>query len=246
MKKYGLVGFPIGHSFSGKYFTELFDKEQIEAKYYNYQMESIQDLHPILNDVKELAGLNITIPHKTNILPFLDEVDEAIHKIGAVNVVRVTQGNGKPHLKGYNTDVIGFEESVKEHLKPHHKKALILGTGGASKAVVYVMEKRGIEWKYVSRKASEGQFTYEDITPEVIKEYTLIINCTPLGMSPKIGVCADLPYSSMGKDHYLYDLVYNPDETQFLINGQEQGATTKNGLDMLHIQADAAWEIWNR
>lgn len=246
MKKYGLVGYPIGHSFSGKYFTDLFEKENIEAEYYNFQMESVTKIEEVLATEKELAGLNITIPHKTNILPYLDEVDDAIHKIGAVNVVKVTQGAEKPHLKGFNTDVIGFEESFKEFLKPNHKKALVLGTGGASKAVVYVMEKLGIEWKYVSRKPANGQLTYADITPGVIGEYTVIINTTPLGMSPKFDACADLPYEAITNEHYLYDLVYNPEVTLFLQKGKDQGATVKNGLDMLHIQADAAWEIWNR
>lgn len=245
MKIYGLVGFPIGHSFSSKYFTEKFQSEKVDATYHNFQMEDVQELSEILKNNHNIAGLNITIPHKTNIFAFLNEVDETAKAIGAVNVVKACKTNDGYHLKGYNTDVIGFENSLVPQLKPTHKKALVFGTGGASKAVIYVLKKLGIQYKYVSRTQGKGQFTYKDITHEIVSEYTLLINCTPLGMSPKQNLCPDIPYNSITQNHYLFDLIYNPEQSIFLKRGADKGADTKNGLDMLHLQADAAWEIWN-
>lgn len=245
MKIYGLVGFPIGHSFSSKYFTEKFQTEKVDAEYHNFQMEDVQELSEVLASSNNIAGLNITIPHKTNIFSFLNEVDETAKAIGAVNVVKTSKTEDGYHLKGFNTDVIGFEKSLIPQLKPTHKKALVFGTGGASKAVIYVLKKLGIRYKYVSRTKSEGQFAYDDITSEIISEYTLLINCTPLGMSPKQSMCPDIPYGSITENHYLFDLIYNPEQTIFLKKGAAKGAQIKNGLDMLHIQADAAWEIWN-
>ncbi len=245
MRQFGLIGYPIGHSFSEKYFNDKFAKESIDAVYNNFQMEDISTIEAVLANNNNIAGFNVTIPHKTNVLPFLNDTDPAIQEIGAVNVIKVTQSAEGNYLKGFNTDVVGFELSFKECLKPHHKKALVFGTGGASKAVVYVLKKLGIEYKYVSRKAADGQFTYADITEDIIKEYTLLINSTPLGMSPKVGLCPDIQYSAITADHYLYDLIYNPEETEFLLRGKAKGAAIKNGMDMLHLQADAAWEIWN-
>ncbi len=244
MKQFGLVGYPIGHSFSGKYFTEKFSREGIDAVYQNFQMEDIVGIEKILSDNDDIAGFNITIPHKTNILPYLNDTDAAIAEIGAVNVVKATKTAEGYHLKGFNTDVIGFERSLVPQLKPHHKKALVFGTGGASKAVIYVLKNLGIEYKYVSRSKKEGQYSYDEITPEIIAENTLLVNCTPLGMSPKIGMCPEIPYDAITSEHYLYDLIYNPEVTEFLQRGKDRGAAIKNGLDMLHMQADAAWEIW--
>lgn len=245
MKIYGLVGYPIGHSFSSKYFTEKFQGEKVDAGYHNFQMEDVQDLSKVLESHDNIAGLNITIPHKTNIFSFLTEVDETAKAIGAVNVVKASKTENGYHLKGYNTDVIGFEKSLVPQLKQSHKKALVFGTGGASKAVIYVLKTLGIHYKYVSRNKGADQFSYEDITPEIIREYTLLINCTPLGMSPKQDMCPNIPYDSITENHYLFDLIYNPEQSIFLKNGANKGADTKNGLEMLHLQADAAWEIWN-
>lgn len=245
-KIFGLVGYPLGHSFSAKYFSDKFEKEGIDAKYLNFEMQDILEIERILSDHKNLVGFNITIPHKTNIFPYLSEIDQEAKAIGAVNVVKTIQTDKGIQLKGFNSDVIGFEKSLKPQLQPSHKKALIFGTGGASKAVVYALQKLGISYKFVSRTPSSQQFTYADITPEVMEEYTLLINCTPLGMSPKTELCPEIPYKFITSNHYLYDLIYNPEETLFLKNGAKQGAVTKNGLEMLHLQAEAAWEIWNR
>lgn len=245
MQQYGLVGYPIGHSFSGEYFSAKFLTEKIEAVYHNFPMQDVADIVPILEKNSEIEGFNITIPHKTNILPYLDSMDEGAQKVGAVNVVKVTRSQGRYILKGFNTDVIGFENSLKPHLRSCHKKALVFGTGGASKAVVYVLHTLGIEYAYVSRNVKQGQLTYSDLTPEIIAEHKLLVNCTPLGMSPNIGKCPDIPYQAINSDHYLFDLIYNPEISEFLNRGKTKGATIKNGLEMLYLQADAAWEIWN-
>lgn len=245
MNKYGLLGYPLGHSFSRKFFLNKFKEEGIEADFDNYELESASDMEGIILGNSDLKGFAITIPHKQSVIEMLDETDDAIDSIGAVNCVKIDRYAGQVSLKGYNTDAIGFEESFKEFLKPTHKKALVLGTGGASKAVEFVLTKLGIEYEMVSRTKTETILCYEDITTEKIGEVQVIVNTTPLGMKPKIDTCPDLPYSSLTAQHYCYDLVYNPEETLFLSQAKEQGAAIKCGMDMLEIQAEANWHIWN-
>ena len=249
MTTYGLIGYPLGHSFSRQFFTEKFAKEKIDAQYLNFEIPSIEEFPNIIKNHPELRGLNVTIPYKQQVMQYLDDISEEAKAIGAVNVVRcqLSTVNCQLNLKGYNSDVIGFVESIKPLLKPHHKKALILGTGGASKAINYgLKEKLGIETLFVSRSAREGMITYSDITPEVLKEYEVIVNCSPVGMFPHVDECPALPYEAMNENHLLYDLVYNPLETLFMKKGAAQGATVKNGLEMLHLQAIASWEFWTQ
>lgn len=245
MQTFGLVGNPLGHSFSQDYFTKKFDKENIEAQYLNFQIEDISMLGDKVLSVPGLRGFNVTIPYKQAVIPYLDTIDEVAQKVGAVNVVKVEDGAGKRKLSGYNSDVVGFENSLRPLLKSCHASALILGTGGASKAVRYVLEKLGIEYRYVSRTPSDNVYSYGQLTPEIISHNKLIVNCTPLGMSPKVDACADIPYSAIGPQHLCFDLIYNPETTLFLQKAHEQGAIVKNGLDMLIGQAERAWEIWN-
>ena len=195
-----------------------------------------------------MCGLNVTIPYKQLIIPYLNDLSEEAQAIGAVNVIRITRNGNKVHLKGFNSDVIGFAKSIQPLLEPHHKKALILGcTGGASKAVRYGLEtKLNLEVKGVSRRPSESNITYKDVTPELLEEYTVIVNCTPSGMYPHVNECPELPYEALTSKHLLYDLIYNPEETLFLQKGAQQGAKIKNGMEMLLLQAIASWEIWNR
>lgn len=248
MEKYGLIGFPLGHSFSRKFFTEKFQTENIDAEYLNFETPSANQLLDVVLSNPELCGLNCTIPHKQAIIPMLDELSEEAREIGAVNVIKVTRKSGKNgpfHLKGYNSDIIGFSESIRPLLKPHHQKALILGTGGASKAIRVGLTKLGLEWKYVSRMPAEGQFTYEDITPELLQEYEVIVNCSPVGMFPHVDEAPALPYEAMTEHNLLFDLVYNPLETSFMKLGAAHGAAVKNGLEMLHLQAIASWKFWH-
>lgn len=247
MTTYGLIGYPIGHSFSEKFFSEKFARENIDAKYLMLEMPSIDELMGTLDNLPEQKGFNVTIPYKQQVMPLLDEIDPEAAEVGAVNVVRVGKdANGKRTLKGYNSDIYGFWESIKPFIKKDiHKKALILGTGGASKAVLYMLRKNGIETLFVSRAKKEGMITYEDITPEIMNEYKVIVNCSPVGMHPHVDECPAIPYECMTPDHLAFDLVYNPDVTLFLKKSAEQGAATKNGLEMLHLQAIRAWEIWN-
>ncbi len=245
MDKYGLIGFPLGHSFSKNYFNEKFESEGINAEYINFEIPSISELKAVLVTNPELKGMNVTIPYKQQVIPYLNEITKEAKEIGAVNVIKVTRKGDKVYLKGYNSDVVGFTESIKPMLESCHKKALILGTGGASKAVEYGLKSLGIETKYVSRTKKNGQFTYEDITPEVVKEYNVIVNCTPLGMYPNVDECPKLPYEAMDSHNLLYDLIYNPDETTFLSRGKKHGALTKNGLEMLLLQAFVSWEFWH-
>ncbi len=248
--EYGLLGYPLGHSFSRAYFNNKFATEGIDAEYLNFELPNVDGLPQLLAEHPRLRGLNVTIPHKQAVIPFLDELSPEARAIGAVNVIRITQGG--LHLKGFNSDIIGFVESIRPLLKPHHKRALVLGTGGASKAICHGLEKLRIEWRYVSRKASaltggaSGEsFTYSDITPALLADYTVIVNCTPLGMYPHIDTSPELPYAALSEHHLLYDLVYNPDITQFMRQGRRFGATVKNGLEMLHLQARASWNFWN-
>ena len=247
MTTYGLIGYPLGHSFSRKFFTEKFEQEGIEAQYLNFEIPSIEEFPEVIKNNPELRGLNVTIPYKQQVMQYLDDISEEAKAIGAVNVVKcqLSTVNCQPHLTGYNSDVIGFVESIKPLLQPHHKKALILGTGGASKAIRYGLEKKlGIETLFVSRSAREETITYEEVTAEVLKEYEVIVNCSPVGMFPHVDECPALPYEAMNENNLLYDLVYNPLETLFMKKGAAQGATVKNGLEMLHLQAIASWKFW--
>ncbi len=244
MKHYGLIGKTLEHSFSQNYFSQKFAEEKIDADYALCEMASLDQVDSILS--QNWSGLNVTIPYKTAIIPHLDLLDENAQKIGAVNTIKFIKQSDKQHLIGFNTDCIGFEESLKPLLKNHHKSALVLGTGGASKAITFVLDKLGIKWIYVSREAGEGCLDYAEVDSEVIRDNKLIINTTPLGMFPEIESYPDIPYKALTPQHLLYDLVYNPTETEFLKRGKAFGATTKNGLEMLHLQAEAAYEIWTR
>ena len=244
MKTYGLIGYPLGHSFSRGYFTDYFGREGIEAEYKNFELPSIEQLAQVLQTEPTLQGFNVTIPYKQQVFSFLSELSEAAQAIGAVNVVKVMRRDEGLYLKGYNTDYIGFTDSIRPHLKPHHTHALILGTGGASKAVDYALRKLGLKTQYVSRTAREGIIAYDELTPELMTQYTVIVNTTPLGMHPKVDECPPLDYAQLTSQHLLYDVVYNPAKTLFLQRGEEYGATICNGMDMLIGQAKAAWEIW--
>ena len=246
MEKYGLIGFPLGHSFSISYFNQKFHDEDIDAVYENYEIPTIDALSEVLDTNPELCGLNVTIPYKEKVLPFLDSISPEARAIGAVNVIRVTHQGKNIKLKGYNSDVIGFTNIIEPMLdKKWHKKALILGTGGASKAIDYGLRNLGLETVFVSRYEKEGTIRYPEVTPDVVKEYNVIINCTPLGMYPKTDSCPQLPYEAMDSHTILYDLIYNPDQTLFMKKGAQYGAQAKNGLEMLLLQAFASWEFWH-
>lgn len=246
-KLYGLIGYPLGHSFSENYFNQKFDSECIDARYVNFEIPTISDITNVLKENGNLHGLNVTIPYKEQIIPFLDEIDENAAAIGAVNVIKFIEGkNGTTKLKGYNSDIIGFCDSIKPMIKSCHTHALVLGTGGAAKAVTYGLKNLGIEPIYVSRSKSEGTLTYEELTPEVMDKYKVIVNTTPLGMYPHIDSCPNIPYNLLTREHLCYDLIYNPDATLFMKKAQKYGAEVKNGLEMLLLQAFAAWEIWQQ
>lgn len=247
MKTYGLIGYPLSHSFSKKYFTEKFLNEGIEDHQYElFPIENIKSLPDLLSENPSLLGLNVTIPHKVNVLCYLNEVEEAAEKIGAVNCISIKSFEGENYLKGYNTDAYGFEASLKPLLGAQHTKALVFGDGGAAKAVKYVLEKLNIEYLVVVRKAVEGAILYADITPEILISHKLLINTTPLGMSPNVDTFPEIDYTQLGAEHLAYDLVYNPLETAFLAKAAAQGANIKNGLEMLYQQAEKAWAIWNK
>ena len=241
---YGLIGYPLGHSFSARFFSEKFEKEGIAAVYTNYEIVKAEDLLDIVQD-PQLRGLNVTIPHKQAVLPMLDRISEEAKAIGAANVIRVSHDADGTHLYGYNSDVVGFSRSIAPLLNPSHKRALILGTGGASKAVVYGLQQLGISSTFVSRSKKPGQLTYEELTPNIMAEHTVIVNCSPVGMFPHIDEAPAIPYASLTPQHLLYDLVYNPEQTQFMTRGAAHGAVVKNGLEMLHIQALVAWDFWH-
>ncbi|MBQ8467500.1 MAG: shikimate dehydrogenase [Prevotella sp.] len=245
MDKYGLIGYPLGHSFSISFHNQRFADEGINAKYLNFEIPSIDDLPAVLGSNPELKGLNVTIPYKEKVIPFLDYVSPEARAIGAVNVIRVVHEGKKISLRGYNSDVIGFTQSIEPMLEPYHKKALILGTGGASKAIAFGLKSLGLDSVFVSRYERPNTIQYERITPEVVKEYNVIVNCTPLGMFPKTEECPLLPYEALDERNILYDLIYNPDETLFMKKGAAQGAQVKNGLEMLLLQAFASWDFWN-
>jgi shikimate dehydrogenase len=246
MDKYGLIGYPLGHSFSISYFNEKFENENIDAQYINFEIPTIEALPEVLASNPELKGLNVTIPYKEKVISFLDSVSPEARAIGAVNVIRVTHKGNDIILKGFNSDVIGFTKSIEPMLeKKWHRKALILGTGGASKAIDYGLKALGLETVFVSRYERPGTIQYGNITPEVVKEYNVIVNCTPVGMYPHSEECPQLPYEAMDSHTILYDLIYNPDETMFMRRGAQYGANVKNGLEMLLLQAFASWEFWN-
>lgn len=247
MRKFGIIGYPLGHSFSPGFFNEKFSNEGIDAVYEKYELKTINDVLAVVQYTPELCGLNVTIPYKESVMPYLDNVSPEAREIGAVNVIRVTHDeNGKPYLEGYNSDMIGFMRSIQPMLKASHKKALVLGTGGASKAVCYALHKLGLETVLVSRFQKDNTIQYEQITPELLQEYTVIVNSTPCGMAPHFDECPNLPYEALTSKHLLFDLIYNPDETLFLKKGRLQGTQTKNGLEMLLLQAEGTWEIWNK
>ncbi len=245
-KLFGLIGYPLGHSFSQNYFNQKFDAEGISARYVNFEIPDIGDLMEVIAEYPQLAGLNVTIPYKELVIPYMDEMDVEAARIGAVNVIKFIKGkDGSLKLKGYNSDVIGFSDSIKPLLTPLRNKALVLGTGGAAKAVTQGLQNLGVETVYVSRTAAEGRLTYGDLTPELMSSHKIIVNTTPLGMYPHVNECPDIPYSLLTKDHLCYDLLYNPDVTLFMKRSSEYGAEVKNGLEMLLLQAFAAWNIWN-
>lgn len=245
MEKYGLIGYPLGHSFSKNFFNEKFRNENIDAQYENFEIPTINHFPEVIEANKDLKGLNVTIPYKEKVIPYLDELSEEVRAIGAVNVIKVEKRGKNTILTGYNSDVIGFTRSIEPLLEPIHRKALILGTGGASKAINYGLKSLGLETVFASRYQRPNCVTYNDLTPDVINEYKVIVNCTPLGMYPNVENCPDIPYEGITRDHILYDLIYNPDETLFMRKGKEHGATTKNGLEMLLLQAYASWDFWH-
>ncbi len=242
---YGLIGYPLGHSFSAAFFKDKFERESIAAEYRNFPLATIKELPQLLATEPALRGFNVTIPYKQAILPYLAKCSDEAAQIGAVNTVRVKrQLDGSVCLEGFNTDVIGFRESIHPLLQANHQQALILGTGGASKAVAYGLTQLGLEYRYVSRTPAPDRLTYADVTPELLRRYTVVVNTTPLGMYPNVETCPNIPYEALTPSHLLYDLVYNPEITTFLRRGAERGAATKNGLEMLHIQAVEAWKIY--
>jgi shikimate dehydrogenase len=256
MKQYGLLGFPLSHSFSKDYFTKKFLAEHMDAAYELYSLPEISTFPNLIQKTPQLAGLNVTIPYKQAVMPFLDEFDPQAFEIGAINVIRFEQTEeGSLRLKGYNSDLYGFRESMRPLLKELRQrlsnpeqplKALVLGTGGASKAVLYGLKQLNIKTLLVSRQEAPNQLSYQQLTPEIYDSCNVVVNTTPLGMSPKTETCPPLDYSKFGKQHLLYDLVYNPDKTLFIQNGEFQGCIVKNGLEMLHLQAEEAWRIWNK
>ncbi|MFB9055677.1 shikimate dehydrogenase family protein [Mariniflexile ostreae] len=243
MHKLGLLGKNISYSFSRSYFKKKFEKENIKhITYGNFDVEDISLFPDIIMNTPGLKGMNVTIPYKEAVIPYLDKVNKKAKKIGAVNTIRVTK---KAKLIGYNTDCYGFKKSIKPHLKPRHRKALILGTGGASKAIAYTLKKLKIKYRYVSRSSVKGvNLTYDMLTEEIIKDYQVIINCSPVGTFPNVEACPDIPYSGITEHHILFDLIYNPEETKFLRLGKQQNATIINGLKMLEFQAEKSWAIW--
>ena len=244
MERYGIIGKPLGHSFSRNYFTEFFLRTGRDAVYEPFVLDSIEEFPALIAAHPDFVGLNVTIPYKQAVMPYLDAIAPEAAAIGAVNVIKVRRSDGRAVLTGYNTDVIGFTRSIRPLLKAHHTRALILGTGGASKAVEHGLHQLGIATTFVSRTRREGILSYDDLTPEVMTRHKVVVNATPLGTFPDVERCPDIPYPLLTASHLCYDLVYNPDKTLFLQKAEAQGATIKNGLEMLHIQADEAWKIW--
>lgn len=243
MERYGLIGKILVHSFSKNFFTEKFANEGIDARYDLFELPTIEDF-PKLLETEGLCGLNVTIPYKEVVMPYLDELDNTAREIGAVNTIQFNRKGGKLSLKGFNTDAIGFENSLRPLLKPCHQKALVLGTGGASKAIIYILNKLGITPQLVSRQKRDGMLTYEELSEEVVASNKLIVNCTPAGTFPKVDEMPPFPTRLLTSEHLVYDLIYNPETTLLCRLAKEQGAATKNGLEMLHGQAIAAWKTW--
>lgn len=242
IKHYGLIGKSLTHSFSQKYFTRKFKEEAIAADYASCEIQKIEDCQALFTN--NFNGFNVTIPYKETIIPYLTKLDDTAREVGAVNTIKVTKDGNKKVLIGYNTDVIGFEQSLIPLLKSHHKNALILGTGGASKAVAYVLTRLNISFEYVSREAGVHKLSYHELSQQLITDSSLIINTTPLGMFPDTSSYPNIPYSALTENHLLFDLVYNPEETEFLKKGKALGSNIKNGLEMLELQAEAAYKIW--
>jgi len=244
MRQFGLIGYPLSHSFSKKYFSQKFKEWKLDD--HNYELFSIEDIDmfpALIKTWPDFVGLNVTIPYKQLVMQYLDDLDDAARDIGAVNTIKFVDGK----LIGYNSDVYGFEHSLLPMLSEDVSyKALVLGSGGAAKGIIWVLKKLGIPYQIVSRKEKEGYINYDAMTPELINEYKLIVNTTPLGMTPNADSCPSLPYEGLTSVHVLYDLVYNPEITRFMQHGLDARATVKNGLEMLHLQADRSWEIWNQ
>jgi shikimate dehydrogenase len=260
MKQYGLIGFPLSHSFSKKYFTQKFEDENIpDTQYDLYPLEHIKDLQDLLDAHPDLCGLNVTVPHKKNVLRYLDWIEHDARNAGAVNCIRVTKespvlaafsgevgvGGHDFRLEGFNTDLYGFEMSLRPLLKEQHTDALVLGDGGAAQAVRCILQNLDISYKVVTRKPHKDNLLFSDLKPHHIKDHKLIINTTPLGTAPNIHEFPPIPYQAITDEHLMYDLIYNPPETEFLRKGAERGATPKNGYEMLTLQAEKSWEIWN-
>lgn len=246
-KLFGLIGFPLGHSFSKKYFTEKFEKDKLtHCEYQNFPIENIEKLPGLIQSLPELAGLNVTIPYKESVIQYLDHVDKVADKIGAVNTIKVIRSGDKFTLNGYNTDSYGFFHSLEPHLKNFHQSALIIGTGGSSKAVAFVLDQLGIDYLFVSRNPKmKNHISYFDLCGPVLNNYQIIINTSPIGMYPNDQEKPDIPYDFVTSKHILFDLIYNPPKTNFLKTGEMKKATIINGLNMLHLQAEKSWQIWN-
>lgn len=245
MDQYGLIGFPLRHSFSREFFNNKFANEDIDAEYLNFELTSIEKFPQMIKENILLKGLNVTIPYKELVIPYLDSLDETARAVGAVNVVKFIRNKKRLTLKGYNSDVIGFQRSIEYMLESYHQGALILGTGGAAKAASFVLKKLGLDVKMVARDMGQGDLTYEEINESTLSFFHVIINATPVGMFPKVDVCPNIPYHLLSKRHLLYDMLYNPNVTEFMKRGEKQGAVVKNGLEMLLLQAYASWDIWH-
>lgn len=240
-KKFGLVGKDISYSFSRGFFSEKFTSLQLSNySYENFDLSDISEFAALIN-TNTFSGLNVTIPYKELVIPFLNDLDETAEEIGAVNTIQFT-ANG---LKGFNTDAYGFENSLTNHLKDYHKNALIIGTGGASKAIAYVFKKLNIPFQFISRIPKKGQLSYKDLSKSIIQKHQIIVNSSPVGTHPNILDKPDIPYQYLTKRHFLFDLIYNPEKTAFLKEGEKKGAVISNGLSMLELQAEKAWKIWN-
>ena len=246
MKKLGLIGYPLGHSFSKKFYLDKFEQENItDIDYDLYSLQDISAFPSLYQNDRSFYGFNVTIPHKRSVMRFVDELSHEAEEINSVNCIQVTWKGNKPKLKGFNTDAFGFEKSLTPLLSTSHTSALVLGNGGAAQAILYVLRNLRIPYKIISRHKDAGDLTYADLTKEIVAAHKLIINCSPVGTFPHIEELPDIPYEGIGQEHLLYDLIYNPEETSFLKQGKERGATIKNGLDMLVLQAEKNWEIWN-
>lgn len=246
MNIYGIIGYPLEHSFSKSYFTDKFSNENIDAKFINFEITDLKELPHIFQQYPQLKGLCVTIPYKQKIIDLLTDIDSDAAKLGAVNSIKISRIENKIHLKGYNTDIFGFSQSLQQFIGTKKPKALILGTGGAAQAVAGALSQLNIAFKFVSRQKKTGQLQYNDLTMAIIESYKLIVNCTPLGTYPNNNTYPNIPYNHLTNKHFLYDLVYNPEITVFLKKGSDRGAKIHNGLKMLHLQAEKSWKLWNQ